>query len=166
MYRHCSQIDVFQQRSHLLLGLNGFGAESYSRGTAFDGVEGEGVGLGRVLLGDVLTDVPHVAVGLLAARIRSLAWVGVQILNAFQILCSVVGLHFETFNGSPHQLLLIIRTFEVLVNHFFPFFGRNWREFAEQFVVFHCVISVLYILLKLQRYKIILYCAQVGQKKG
>jgi hypothetical protein len=35
------------------------------------------------------------------------------------------------------------RTFEVLDDDFFPFLGRDRREFVEQFIVFHYVVSFI-----------------------
>ena len=116
------------------------------------GVEGEGVGLGGVFFGDVLTDVPDVAVGLLSAGEGELVGVGVKVLDVFEVFGTIVGLHLETFDGFPYQFLLVVGTFEVLVDDFFPFFGRNRWEFGEQFVVFHYFVSFYYQQLSKQRY--------------
>ena len=142
---HRRQVDVLQQGGHLLLGLDGLGAESDGCGAALHGVEGVGVSLGGVFLLDILTDVPHVVVAVLATRIGELVGVRVQIFNVFQVFSSVVGLYLETFDGFPNQFFLVVSTFEVLVDDFFPFFGRNGRKFGEQFIVFHYLMYVLFI---------------------
>ena len=73
-----------------------------------------------------------------------------------QVLGTVVGLDFETFDGLPYKFLLIVGTFEVFVDDFFPFFGRYWWELAEQFVVFHYVVFFYFLYAKKQRYNFFL----------
>ena len=92
---------------------------------------------------DVLTHIPHVVVGVFAAGEGHLAGVAVEVFEAFEVFGTVVGFHLETFDGAPHEFLLIVGSFEVFVDDFFPFLGRDGREFAEQFVVFHYVVSFI-----------------------
>ena len=80
---------------------------------------------------DILTHIPHVVGGVLAAGEGLLAGVTVQVLKAFEVLGTVVGLHVEAFDGMPDEFLVVVGTFEVFDNHFLPFLGRNGREFAE-----------------------------------
>lgn len=146
------EVYVVEKERHLFFGGDVLGAEAEGGGAAFQGVESDGVGFDGVLFLDVLTNVPDVVVGMFATGVGKLVGVGVKIINVFQILGAVVGLDFETFDGFPDELLLVVGAFEVFVNRFFPFFGRNRRKFGKQFVVFHCIMCVLYILVKIQRY--------------
>ena len=66
-----------------------------------------------------------------AAGERFLSGVGIEILKAFEVFGTIVGLHFEAFDGTPHEFLLVVGTFEVFVDYLFPFLGRNGWEFAE-----------------------------------
>ena len=117
------QVDVIQEGGHLLFGIYILGAEADGCGAAFEGVEGEAVGFGDIVFADVLTDVPDVAVGLLAASEGELGGVRVEILNVFEVFGAVVGFDLEALDGFPDQFFLVVGTFEVLVDYFFPFFG-------------------------------------------
>ena len=42
----------------------------------------------------------------------------------------------ESFSRTPHQLALVIGSFQVGCNHLFPLFGRDRRELGEQLFTF------------------------------
>ena len=145
-------VDAFQQGLHLLRAANLAGAQSYGVGAAFQSLQGQGVGLLQSLGFYVLADVPYIVVGVFASGVGSLGGIAVEILKVVKVFGTVVGLHLETFDGLPYQFLFVIGTFEVLINHFFPFFGGDRREFAEQFVVFHYIMPFYYQQLSKQSY--------------
>ena len=148
----CFGMDAFQQGLHLFETVHLAGAQAYGVGTAFQGFQGKRVGLFEGFGLDVLTDVPHVVVGVFATGIGRLVGIAVEVFQVFQILSAVVGLYLKAFDGLPHQFLFIVGTFEVLIYHFFPFFGGHWRKFAKQFVVFHYIMSFYYQQLSKQSY--------------
>ena len=149
---HGVDIDAFEQGGHVVEGLDAFGAEPNRGGAALHSVEGHAVGLHGVGNADVLPHVPHVVVGVFATGVGHLAGVAVQILQTLKVFGTVVGFHLEPLDGTPHEFLLVVGSFEVLVDDFFPFLGRNGREFAEQFVVFHYIVSFICFYCKMQIY--------------
>ncbi len=112
--------------------------ESDAVGAAADGVEGDLVGLMHVLHGDVLTDEPFVAFGLVATDVGELIGVLTRPGNVGQVLGTIVGLHVEAFGRTPNQLFVVICPFEVLLDDGFPFFSRHgWKFFKESLFFFH-----------------------------
>ena len=122
-------IDALEEHRQVVDRVHLLGAEADGCGAALQRIEGYGVGLLQVADADVLTHVPHVVVGVLATGVGHLAGVAVQILQTLQILGTIVGLHLEPLDGAPHQFFLIVGTFEVFVDDFFPFLGRDGGEF-------------------------------------
>ncbi len=146
-------IDALEEGGHVVDALDALGAEAQGGGSAFDGVEGDAVGFLKVVDADVLAHFPHVVVGMLATGEGFLAGVAVEVLEAFEVFGAVVGFHLEALDGLPDEFLLVVGTFEVFVNHLFPFLGGDGWEFAEQFVVFHYVVSFICFYCKRQRYE-------------
>ena len=155
---HGVDVDALEQGGHVVEAVDALGAEAERRGAALHGVEGHAVGLLGVGDVDVLAHVPHVVVRVFAARVGHLAGVAVEVFETFEVFGTVVGFHLETFDGVPHEFLLVVGSLEVLDDGFLPFLGRNGREFAEQFVVFHYIVSFICFYCKRQRYKIFLSC--------
>ena len=112
-----------EQLLHILEAFHLAGAEADAVGTAVEGVDGEGVGFGQGVGGDVLTDVPDIVVSMFAAGEGCLAGVAVEILDVFQVFGTIIGLHLKTFDGLPDKFFLVVGTFEVFVDDFFPFLG-------------------------------------------
>ena len=96
------QMNVFDKCCHFILSGDVFGAKTDSCGAAAKGVESEGVGFDRVFFLYVLTDVPGVAVSLLASCERELVGVGIQVFNVFEVFGAIIRLHFEPFDGFPN----------------------------------------------------------------
>ena len=115
--------------------------EADAVGAAADGVEGDLVGLMHVTHGDVLTDKPFIAFGLVATDIGELVWVLTRPGDVGQVLGTVVRPHVEAFGRTPDQLFVVICPFEVLFDDGFPFFSRHgWKLLKESFFLFHVVV--------------------------
>jgi hypothetical protein len=136
-------VDALEEGGHIVEGLDALGAESQGGGTAFDGIEGDAVGLLEVLDVDVLTHFPYIVVGMFTTGEGFLTGIAVEVLEAFEVFGAIVRFHLEALDGLPDEFLLVVGSFEVFVNHLFPFLGGNGWEFAEQFVVFHYVVSFI-----------------------
>ena len=92
----------------------------------------------HILHGDVLTDQPCVAFGLVATDIGELVGVLTRPRDVGQVLGTVVRPHVEAFGRTPNQFLVVICPFEVLFDDGFPFFGRHgWKFFKESLFFFH-----------------------------
>ncbi len=131
------RVDAFQQFRHLFHGLDVLGAEPHAFYAAFDGFGRQGVGRLDVAYVEVLTDFPIVAFGLLAAQIRELAGFALQVAQGFEVFATVVRFDVKAFAGFPNQLLFVVGSFQVFVNHFFPFLRADGRKFRKQFFVAH-----------------------------
>ena len=134
------EVYVLEQLAHVVDGFHFAGAETYAVGATIKSLESQGVGLGKAVGLNVLTDVPDIVVSMFATGEGSLAWVAVEIFDVFQVFGTIVGFHFKALDCLPHKLLFIVGTFEVFDDDFFPFLRRYGRKFAEQFVVFHYVV--------------------------
>jgi hypothetical protein len=66
-----------------------------------------------------------------ATGIGSLIRITIEVFEVLKVLGAIVGFDLEAFNGLPDQFLLVIGTFEVLVDDFFPFFGGDGRKLGE-----------------------------------
>ena len=136
-------IDALEEGGHIVEALDALGAETQGGGAALDSVEGDAVGLLEIFDADVLTHFPHIVVGMFAAGEGLLTRVAVEVLEAFEVFGTVVGFHLEALDGLPNEFLLVVGPFEVFVDNLFPFLGGDGWEFAEQFVVFHYVVSFI-----------------------
>ena len=79
------------------------------------------------------------APAIVAARtsdVRELACLRAQKTDAFEVFGAVVGADVESFSRTPHQLALVIGSFQVGCNHLFPLLGRERRELGEQLFTF------------------------------
>lgn len=146
------EVDVLEQLAHIVDVLHFASAETDAVGATVQCLDGQSVGFGQAVGLDVLTNVPDIVVSMFATGEGSLAGVAVEVFQVFEVFGPIVGLHFETFDGFPDQFFLIVGAFEVLDDDFLPFFGRHRWEFAEQFIVFHYVVFLLYSIVKKQRY--------------
>ena len=101
-------------------------------------VQGLGVGFVGALTLDVLTDVPLVVGGLVAAQVGELAGKGVGVGQLVHVLLAVERFHGETFVGSPNHLLLIVCSLEVNLNLVAPFLAAWGSEIREKFFFAIC----------------------------
>ena len=90
-----------------------------------------GIRLLRTFHFDGLVYAPAVVLAR-APDIRKLPCLGAHETDAFEALGPVVGTDVETFARTPHQLALVIGSFQVGRNHLLPLLGRDGGELAKQ----------------------------------
>ena len=132
-------VDTLEQRldilcAHLLRG----DAEAEARHALVKDVERLGIGLFGAFTLDVLTDIPFVVGGFVAAHVGELTGEGVDKRQLIYIFLQVEGLHAEAFVGSPHHFLLIVRTLEVHLNLVAPFLTARGGKVRKEFFFTIC----------------------------
>ena len=125
------QVNIFQQRGQSRIAVNIGGVEGDTGGTAFQGIHGNGVRLGRIGLLNFLNDIPVVVTGFRATRVRKLVRHSLQVIQILKIFSAIIRTDLETFVSSPDQFLLVIGAFKVFIDGSFPLFRGHGREFGE-----------------------------------
>ena len=131
---HDFEVDAVEER------FDGFLADHVARdmetdrvNTLVQDVESLCVGSLRIIHFDVLAHKPQVVVFLVATNEREFAWQRVNRFQALQVFATIEGLHVEAFVGSPNQLLLEVRTFQIDLDFIEPFLTSRRNELREQF---------------------------------